>query len=453
MGAVGLSSYRGGEPIPDEMLAGGLLRALVDHLGIGIERSLYVERLERLNAELVRVREAIERDARVKAVGELAATVAHDLNNLSSIALMAVSVGSRSPSAATDVLPRLEKACLAIGDLVTRLQRVARPSNESALQAPVDLAQIAEDVALMVTPMCREESIALELDIDERPRVVGEPGVLDQILTNLLVNAREALREVPEDRRNLRVSVSRDGKGALLIVEDSGPGVPEHLLGNIFEPFFTSKASNHPGLGLATIRSAVCQMAGEVRAENRSEGGARFQVRIPTAEDEDDGGAGGDDDERSAAGREGQPTLSARAGGDATRAAKTRDASAEPFSVLIVEDDLDVVDILREYFEPLGHRVARARHAREALAAADETDFDIVLCDLGIPGRTGTEVLAELRRRGSRALLVLTTGWHSRLVPRGPGEAGPDAVLSKPFTAEAIRGLLDRLTRHRAPAD
>jgi len=163
VGAFGLSSYLGRRPIPDEVLSRGILRAFMDHVGIAMERALFVAQLERLNADLVRAHAAIVRDARVKAVGELAAAVAHDLNNRIGIALMAASVGTRSPDDAVKVLPRIERANRAIGDLVARLQRTARP--QVADHERADLAQIVDDIAVMVDPLLREQSIRLYVDI------------------------------------------------------------------------------------------------------------------------------------------------------------------------------------------------------------------------------------------------------------------------------------------------
>ena len=124
IGAIGLSSYHGKQAIPDVLLESGLVRAFTDHLGIALERALHVARLD---DSLRSAHSVIASDARIKAVGELAAGVAHDLNNLAGIALLAIGVGQRSPADAVSVLPRIERANRAIGELVARLQRVARP--------------------------------------------------------------------------------------------------------------------------------------------------------------------------------------------------------------------------------------------------------------------------------------------------------------------------------------
>src|SRR5690606_1683391 len=154
--ALGLSSYQGRKPIPDELFDRGLLRAFMNHLGIAMERAAHVARLERLNAELVAAQAAIESSARIKAVGELATAVAHDLNNLSGIALLAVSAGMQSPRAAFDVLPRIERANRMIGELVGRLQRVAREAHRTDDVDVAHPSQIIEDMLAMLGPLMRE---------------------------------------------------------------------------------------------------------------------------------------------------------------------------------------------------------------------------------------------------------------------------------------------------------
>ena len=127
VGAIVLSSYRGGQPIGEAALAQGLVRALLDQLGIAMERALLVARLERLDANLGRAQASIVRDGRLKAVGELSAGVAHDLNNLCGFTMLAVAVGARSAIDALEVMPRIERTNRAIRDLVGRLQRASRP--------------------------------------------------------------------------------------------------------------------------------------------------------------------------------------------------------------------------------------------------------------------------------------------------------------------------------------
>jgi hypothetical protein len=208
VGALGLSSYRGREPLPDELFDDGLLRAFMSHLGIAMERALYLQRLERLNSDLVRTQDLLMQESQMRAVGELAAAVAHDLNNLSGIALMALGSIETTDAQTLNVLARAERANHAIGELSRRLQRVARPGGESSTGA-VDLRQVVDDVIVLLRPMCREDSTRLDLVDDGQPAIVrGDHGVVRQAVMNLVLNAREAVKEVSIDRRRIELRIS-----------------------------------------------------------------------------------------------------------------------------------------------------------------------------------------------------------------------------------------------------
>jgi len=160
----------------------------IDHLGIALERA---RQLARLDDSLRKAQQMIASDARIKAVGELAAGVAHDLNNLSGIALLAVGVGLRSPADAVSVLPRIERANRAIGELVGRLQRAARPP--SAGPEIARLHEVVEDILIMMKPILRERSIDFDVEIATVPPVQCDPVLIHRIVLNLLLNAQDAL--------------------------------------------------------------------------------------------------------------------------------------------------------------------------------------------------------------------------------------------------------------------
>ncbi|HEX7840526.1 MAG TPA: ATP-binding protein, partial [Kofleriaceae bacterium] len=275
VGALGLSSYRGREPIPDDLLSTGLLRAFRDHLGIAIERAVNIEQL---SDSLHRAQTTIINDARIKAVGELAAAVAHDLNNLCGIALLALGVAKRSPADAVDVLPRIERANRAIGDLVMRLQRNARPASTEPERA--NLQEIVEDILIITKPKLREQSIEVDVLLPPVPAVRCDRVLVHQVVLNLLINATEALTEVPPDRRRIRI-VLRDDTGVVrLSVADTGPGIAPAVLAQMFQPFVTTKREAHLGLGLAAARASLKHVGGELEGRNAPGGGAVFEVTL-----------------------------------------------------------------------------------------------------------------------------------------------------------------------------
>jgi signal transduction histidine kinase/CheY-like chemotaxis protein len=424
VGAIGLCSYRGRQPIPDEMLDRGMLRALIDHLGIAAERAAHLARLERMSADLVRVQEVVTRDARLRSVGELAAAVAHDLNHLSGIALMAVSSGMRSPEAAREALAPIERASRSIGDLVARLQRVARAGagspGESGTARPDEIAQ---DILLMMGPVLREQSIDVDLEVEGRaPAVRADPAILHQVILNLVLNARDALASVDADRRALRIRIEADAAAVRIAVADTGPGVPPDEWSRLFQPFVTTKGSDHLGLGLAAARASLERMGGQLSGRNGPGGGAVFEVRLPRA--------AADSPSR------------ALASPAATPAPASRGAE-----VLVIDDDRDLVDIIDGYLAPLGYRISTATTAAQAFELAAARDFDLVLCDVGLPHRSGPEICRELRRSGFAGAVVLMTGWDDQQLAAEQPDADYDQILRKPFFgADLLRAIESALS-------
>lgn len=419
IGAVGLSSYHGKQAIPDVLLQSGLVRAFTDHLGIALERALHVARLD---DSLRSAHSVIASDARIKAVGELAAGVAHDLNNLSGIALLAIGVGQRSPADAANVLPRIERANRAIGELVARLQRVARPP--AAEPEVARLHEIVEDILIMTRPILRDRSIDVDIEIAAVPPVRCDPAVIHQAVLNLIINAQDALADVHPDRRRLQLRVYPDNGSVRLVVADSGPGIAPAMLGRLFQPFATTKAGAHLGLGLAATHASLREYGGSIEARNAPGSGAVFEVTLVAAPS-------------------GPPA--------AVPAPRAPAVAAEPTArrrdkILAVDDDPDVVYIIREYLEPLGYEVATATGPAQALEAVAAHGFDLVLCDIGMPGQSGLEMPRALRERGYGGKLVLMTGWDSHALSADPRIAEADTLLKKPFLGteliDAIGSLL-----------
>jgi signal transduction histidine kinase len=413
VGALGLSSYRGREPLPDELFDDGLLRAFMSHLGIAMERALYLQRLERLNSDLVRTQDLLMQESQMRAVGELAAAVAHDLNNLSGIALMALGSTRATDAETLSVLARAERANQAIGELSRRLQRVARTGGDASTGA-VDLRQVVDDVVVLLRPMCREDSTRLDLIDDGQPAIVrGDHGVVRQAVMNLVLNARDAVKEVSIDRRRIEVRIS--GRDRIVLhVRDHGPGVPANLFGQVFEPFVTSK-QGHAGLGLATVRAAMKHFGGEVDASNEPDGGACFRLEFAPA-----------------------PATS-------IAASEASPPDVRRLSVLVVDDEPDFLTGVRDLLARDGHEVAGAVDGDDAIAKVAQKDFDVVLMDLGLPKRSGLEVIRALRGEGVESKMVLMTGWDGETARADSRAELCDVILQKPFKMQDLKQVLTSL--------
>lgn len=412
VGALGLSSYRGREPIPDEALSTGLLRAFRDHLGIAIERAQLSDTLQRAQTTIIN-------DARIKAVGELAAAVAHDLNNLCGIALLALGVAKRSPADALDALPRIERANRAIGDLVMRLQRNARPASTELERA--NLQEIVEDILIIIKPKLREQSIEVDVLLPPVPAVRCDRVLVHQVVLNLLINAAEALTEMPADRRRIRI-VLRDDTGVVrLSVADTGPGLAPAVLAQLFQPFITTKRDAHLGLGLAAARASLKHFDGEIEGRNAPGGGAVFEVTLVVAPP--------------GVVVETAPVPPSTAISEPTRRAR----------IFTIDDDIDMIEIIRVTLELEGYIVATATGSAQARALASSQPFDLVLCDIDMPKQNGIDVCRSLRDGGYRGKLVLMTGWEHYVLSDEQRALGCDALLKKPFVGSELIRVIESL--------
>ena len=414
VGAFGVSSYRGKQPIPEDLLSHGLVRTFMDHLGLAMERAVHVEQL---HASLVKAQAAIVHDARIKAVGELASAVAHDLNNLTGIALLAASVGMRSPADAVDMLPRIERANRAIGDLVARLQRLARAP--SAEPEAANLQQIVEDILIMVKPMLCERSIEVDAALPPVPAVRCDPVLVHQVVLNLVMNAHDALDAVPAERRRIRIELRDDDGVVRAIVADTGPGIAAEVLSQLFRTFVTTKRDAHLGLGLAAAQAALGHFGGHIEGRNAPSGGAVFEVSLVAAPP-------------------GTPTARPPHRPRAADSAPHRHAR-----ILAIDDDPDVVYIISAYLDPHGHAVATATTSAQALAIAAEQPFDLVLCDIGMPKQNGIDVCRSLRDTGYRGKLVLMTGWDNYELTDEQRAVMFDTLLKKPFLGADLLAVIE----------
>lgn len=423
IGAIGFSAYRGGRAIPDDLFRGGLLRALVQQLAIATERALYVARLERTQADLARAQEVIVRDGGLRAVGELAAAAAHDLNNLSGVALMAVSAGRRSPLAASEALRPIERANRAMSDLIARLQRVARAGAATDGREVAAADEVVQDILVMTAPMLREHSIRVEFDAPRASPVRVDPTLLHQVLLNLVVNARDAMEAVAPDRRALRVELHEEASGVRIVVADTGPGISPQAQARLFRPFATTKGSHHLGIGLASARASLERYGAELSGRNSTAGGAIFEVRLERAERP----AAAEKVEAEAP----EPTAPALGTG------QTQLADAPP-RILVVDDDSDLVKLVGAFLEPLGYVIRTATNAPQALTLATAQVFDLILCDVAMPGRGGLDIGRELRQAGFAGKIVLMTGWDGEVIAAQEATPAYDRLLRKPFYGDDL---------------
>ena len=250
-------------------------------------RSFERQRAERRRAEdLLRLGQV----ARLNTLGELAAGMAHELNQpltaLLASSQAAVRMLDEEPpetGAARDAMQQAVQQGRRAAEVVGRLRRaVERPDLAAQLQSVV-LQDAVRNAFYMLEPECTRRQLTPRLVAESRPIAVqAEPVALEQIIHNLMMNALQALEQVPAAQRELTVALSSEPAAATLTVSDSGPGIAPEALPRIFEPFFTTR-EHGLGLGLSLCESLAQGMGGRLQARPRSPRGAEFQLTLPLA--------------------------------------------------------------------------------------------------------------------------------------------------------------------------
>jgi PAS domain S-box-containing protein len=360
---------------------------------------------------------------RMEAIGRLAGGVAHDFNNLLTVIIgaaettrLAVPEGHPAQEESAEILRAAGRAT----DLTRQLLAFARRSVVSPRR--VDVNALVRDAERLLNRILGEDvelTVALEPSL---PAVLIDPTQLEQVLLNLVVNARDAMPE--GGRLTIRTETVPDG--VALIVQDTGTGIAEEIQPYIFEPFFTSKGPGQgTGLGLATCYGIVQQANGRIRVHSRAGAGATFTVVLPPVADPADPpptDGGGPENQRA---REGE-------------------------RVLLVEDDPQVRAVSRRILTSLGYDVLVAADGEEGLRVARESILPIhlVATDVVMPRRSGVELAAALSEARPDLPVLYLTGYSEDYAALTDARARGAVVLLKPFTAAglaaAIRRALDQ---------
>lgn len=393
-------------------------------------------RLEELRIYLVDVTERKELESQLRqaqkmeAVGRLAGGVAHDFNNIITAImgycnLLAEDVGENA--ALRGEVEGIQTAARKAVNLTRQLLAFSRkqPLDARAMDANAALADLEKMARRLVS-----ENIIVKFFLEaKRPRVLIDPGQFEQILINLVVNAKDAL---PGDGSIVieTANVVADGSGKhhgvpagdwfVLSVRDSGAGIAPENLQRIFEPFFTTKGLERgTGLGLSTVYANATRNGGRVAVESEIGKGTCFFVYLPVSIDEADRGA------PPAAPAVPEPT-----------------PQAKGQAVLLTEDDDYLRNLLSRLLSKIGYRVFEASNPGEAILIAErERDF-ILLTDVVMPRMSGYELADRLAAERKDLRVIFMSGYNDKR--EGPSGAayGKSAFLQKPFSHQQLMDVL-----------
>ena len=358
---------------------------------------------------------------RLAQLGALLSAVAHELNNpLAAIAAFAELLGAnQSPVELKESADIILTEAMRAGRIIGTLLDFAR--QRPRMQGAVDLAEVVERALALQRGALKKAGVLVDWVVpSDLPAVMGDMQELQQVVLNVVVNARQAIESTG---RPGQVTISaRPSDGHVLVtVDDTGPGVPPEILDRVFEPFFTTRGEQGTGLGLAISFGLVRAMGGRMWIQNIEGGGARLAFELP-----------------------------ADVGAVEVAAAPGTARAARSLAVLVVEDEESVRRGMVLLAKRLGHQVTSVAGFDEATRVLSDPSarYDAVLVDVHLnEAYSGFDVFDALRRErpGRERSIVFTTGDSISARTRDQLEASGRPVLRKPFGLEELREMLDRV--------
>lgn len=402
------------------------------------------EGLQQTLARLEATQEQLRQSQKMEAIGQLAGGVAHDFNNLLTVIDGNVSLAIETPELPAVVGELLSEVTTATSRAAQLTSRLLAFSRKQTLRTSVfDLADTVQGLTSMlrraIGPM-----IALQTEVAS-VHVRADRGQLDQVLINLVINARDAMNRagtlrigcetchLVEPDRGVQGDVIPPGSYAMLSVRDSGPGIPPELHDRIFEPFFTTKAPGEgTGLGLSMVYGLVRQSGGFVRLVSAPTEGTRVDILLPTH-----------------AANLTTPVFTLQATGA---------VAVAPQAVLVVDDEDGVRRLVCMVLQRQGFIVQDAANGREALdmVAKRESPLDLVITDIVMPEMGGRELAIHLNAADPELPVLFMSGYsREEMADQGGQLRDGVTLLAKPFNVSQLLGavrmmLPDGPPRHQA---
>jgi two-component system, cell cycle sensor histidine kinase and response regulator CckA len=372
----------------------------------------------------------LRQSERLEAVGQLAGGIAHDFNNVLLVIRGYTSVlrsAIDDPQLRADV-EEVAKAAERAAELTRQLLAFSR--RQVMLPTLLDLRDVVVEMQELLTRSIPEN---IELHVDVRhsvPMVLADRSQMEQVLLNLVVNARDAMPDggridvgVAPALLHRTANVSPPlpaGDYVALSVGDTGDGIGEEDMARIFEPFFTTKATGvGTGLGLSTAYGIVVQSGGAIEVTALPSGGTRMTVLLPASQEAADE-------------EEGEPVAMRVPAGSET--------------ILLVEDEDAVRDLVRRVLEDAGYRVLAAARPSEAQRLASAHEVDLLLTDVVMPEMSGYDLSTRVRLAQPKARTLFMSGYAHKALGEA-AELPQGELLRKPFSPEdltaAVRAVLD----------
>jgi signal transduction histidine kinase len=381
------------------------------------------ENLHSSRSQLETAQTQLLQSEKLSALGEFVAGVAHELNNpLTAVVgyseiLMGENVNAQCQRY-SDMIFKAAQRCQRIVHLLLSFSRPQKPERK-----PVSVNTLVESVLEIVGYPLRTSNIEVVTRLgQELPRVMADGNQVQQVLLNVLNNARQAI-EANQPAGRITITTTTYRTNVRVIIQDNGPGIPQEILPRIFNPFFTTKeVGKGTGLGLSLCYGIIKEHGGIITPASRTGEGATFTIDLPALE------ANGAKSEA--------PALPSADQIDRHEGTGKR--------VLIIDDEEPILNLVRENLRYHGYEVMVARHGQAGLNELKHSRFDVTFCDWKMPGLNGRQVYEQLRTTDPRLCqrMVFITGDVINEQMRQFLELEKVPCLTKPFALPELRAAI-----------
>ncbi len=419
------------------------LRQLSSHVALAAYQARLYEDLRTAYDDLRQTQQAVLQQERLRALGQMAGGIAHDINNaISPVAIYTETLLENEPGLSDRARSYLEIISRAIGDVaatVSRMREFSREREPQAALTAVGLNQMVQQVIdhthARWSDMAQQRGAAIDLRTDlasALPDVMGIESEIREALVNLVFNSLDAMPEGGKLVLRTRVETALAGAKAgthasvRLDVIDTGAGMSEEVRRRCVEPFFTTKGERGTGLGLAMVYGVAQRHDARVEIESSPGAGTMVSLCFPL------------------------PEVAPKRAGDAARQSRP----VAPQRILVVDDDPMLLRSLCESLRADGHSVTGAAGGQAGIGAFHSAlhnhaagvpgahPFDVVMTDLGMPHVGGREVAREVKAASPGTPVILLTGWGQHLSDSGENPPHIDHVLGKPPRIVELRAVL-----------
>jgi signal transduction histidine kinase/CheY-like chemotaxis protein/HAMP domain-containing protein len=415
------------------------LRMLSEHVALAAHQARLHENLENAYNELRRTQATVLQQERLKALGQMASGIAHDVNNaLSPVVGFSDLILKNAHGLDENVkkyLKYIRTAGEDIAHIVTRLREFYRTREDTDSLQAVDLNHIIEQTLEMTRPRWRDipqsHGITIEILTELAKDLPVLPGIESEIreaLTNLVLNAVDAMPKGGQIGIRTRIELAPAGEPhaqrIVIEVKDSGVGMNEETRKRCLEPFFSTKGKRGTGLGLAMVYGVVKRHEGTIDIETEPEKGSTFRLLFPV-----------------------RPTAQK----------ETSDQTGLPIQslrILCIDDEPLLRELIKEILEREGHDVHVSESGQSGLdefrfAREQKKPFDVVITDLGMPYIDGRQVARAVKQESPSTPVVMLTGWGTFIKEDGSAPEQVDGIISKPPRSRELREMLNHLSSGR----